>query len=63
MTEDEMVERHHQFNGNGFGWTLRVSDTTILLIQEKSKRDKVHGVQITEITSKATRLVREAAMI
>ena len=26
MTEDEMVERHHQFNGNGFGWTLRVSD-------------------------------------
>ena len=25
-TEDEMVGRHHQFNGHGFGWTLRVGD-------------------------------------
>ena len=26
MTEDEMVEWHHQYNGHGFGWTLGVSD-------------------------------------
>ena len=26
MTEDEMVEWHHQLNGHGFGWTLGVGD-------------------------------------
>ena len=26
MTEDEMVEWHHQHNGHGFGWTLGVGD-------------------------------------
>ena len=26
MTEDEMVGWHHQLDGHGFGWTLRVSD-------------------------------------
>ena len=26
MTEDEMVEWHHQFNGHGFGWTPGVGD-------------------------------------
>ena len=26
MTEDEMVEWHHQLDGHGFGWTLGVSD-------------------------------------
>ena len=26
MTEDEMVGWHHRLNGNGFGWTLGVSD-------------------------------------
>ena len=26
MTEDEMVGWHHQLNGHGFGWTLRVGD-------------------------------------
>ena len=26
MTEDEMVGRHHRFNGQGFGWTLGVGD-------------------------------------
>ena len=26
MTEDEMVEWHHRFNGHGFGWTLGVGD-------------------------------------
>ena len=26
MTEDEMVRRHHQLNGHGFGWTLGVGD-------------------------------------
>ena len=26
MTEDEMVGRHHRFNGHGFGWTLGVGD-------------------------------------
>ena len=26
MTEDEMVEWHHQHNGYGFGWTLGVGD-------------------------------------
>ena len=26
MTEDEMVGRHHQLNGHGFGWTLGVGD-------------------------------------
>ena len=25
-TEDQMVGWHHQFNGHGFGWTLRVGD-------------------------------------
>ena len=25
-TEDEMVERHHQLDGHGFGWTLGVGD-------------------------------------
>ena len=25
-TEDEMVWRHHQFNGHGFGWTLGFGD-------------------------------------
>ena len=25
-TEDEMVGRHHQHNGHGFGWTLRIGD-------------------------------------
>ena len=24
MTEDEMVGWHHELNGHGFGWTLRV---------------------------------------
>ena len=26
MTEDEMVGRHHQLNGHGFGWTSGVCD-------------------------------------
>ena len=26
MTEGEMVGRHHQLNGHGFGWTLGVGD-------------------------------------
>ena len=26
MTEDEIVGWHHQLNGHGFGWTLRVGD-------------------------------------
>ena len=26
MTEDKMVGWHHQLNGHGFGWTLRVGD-------------------------------------
>ena len=26
MTEDMMVEWHHQDNGYGFGWTLYVGD-------------------------------------
>ena len=26
MTEDEMVEWHHQYNGHGFVWTLGVGD-------------------------------------
>ena len=26
MTEDEMVEWHHQHNGHGFGWTSGVGD-------------------------------------
>ena len=26
MTEDEMVGRHHQLNGHGFGWTVGVSE-------------------------------------
>ena len=26
MTEDEMVEWHHQLDGHGFGWTLGVGD-------------------------------------
>ena len=26
MTEDVMVGWHHQLNGHGFGWTLRVDD-------------------------------------
>ena len=26
MTEDEMVGRHHQLNGHGFGWTPGVDD-------------------------------------
>ena len=26
MTEDEMVEWHHQLNGHGFGWTPGVGD-------------------------------------
>ena len=26
MTEDEMVERHHQLNGHGFEWTPGVGD-------------------------------------
>ena len=26
MTEDVMVGWHHQLNGPGFGWTLRVDD-------------------------------------
>ena len=26
MTEDEMVECHHQLNEHGFGWTLGVGD-------------------------------------
>ena len=26
MTEGEMVGRHHQLNGHGFGWTLEVGD-------------------------------------
>jgi len=26
MTEDEMVEWHHQLNGHGFGWTPGVDD-------------------------------------
>ena len=26
MTEDEIVEWHHQLNGHGFGWTLGVGD-------------------------------------
>ena len=25
-TVDEMVGRHHQLNGHGFGWTLEVGD-------------------------------------
>ena len=25
-TEDEMVERHHQLDGHGFGWTPGVGD-------------------------------------
>ena len=24
MTEDEMVGWHHQLNGHGFGWTLKI---------------------------------------
>ena len=26
MTEDEMVGWHHDFDGRGFGWTLRVGE-------------------------------------
>ena len=26
MTEDEMIGRHHQLNGHGFGCTLGVGD-------------------------------------
>ena len=26
MKEDEMVVRHHQLNGHGFGWTPGVGD-------------------------------------
>ena len=26
MTEDEMVEWHHQLSGHEFGWTLGVGD-------------------------------------
>ena len=26
MMEDEMVGRHHQLNGHGFGWTPGVGD-------------------------------------
>ena len=26
MTENEMIGWHHQLNGHGFGYTLRVSD-------------------------------------
>ena len=26
MTENEVVERHHQHNGHGFGWTPGVGD-------------------------------------
>ena len=26
MTEDEMVEWHHQLDGHGFGWTPGVGD-------------------------------------
>ena len=26
MTEDEMVEWHHQYKGHGFVWTLGVGD-------------------------------------
>ena len=26
MKEDKMVGWHHQLNGHGFGWTLRVGD-------------------------------------
>ena len=26
MTEDKMVEWHHQLNGHGFGWTAGIGD-------------------------------------
>ena len=26
MTEDEMIEWHHQLNGHGFGWAAGVGD-------------------------------------
>ena len=38
MTEDEMVEWHHQLDGHGFGWPL------VLVIEREAWRAVVHGV-------------------
>ena len=38
MTEDKMVGWHHQLNGHGFGWTLR------LVMDWEAWRAAVHGV-------------------
>ena len=37
MTEDEMVGRHHQLDGHGFGWTPGIG------LDREAWRAAVHG--------------------
>ena len=47
MTEDEMVGRHHQLSGHGFGWTLGVGDGQgDLACKELDTTEQLHWTEL-----------------
>ena len=57
MTEDEMVGRHHQLNGHGFGWTPGVGDGQIA-VKRREVKSKGEKERYTHFSAEFQRIAR-----